>query len=96
MYGLKYAEITIRLIWAFRDRGVGGEEIFRIRPEQSWNPPSLLCSAYWACFPGVQRPGRRVDPLVTHALHLVVHGLFWGEMYLTLGIINDVVLPSPL
>jgi len=38
--------------------GVG--EIFHIRPDRTWGPPSLLYNGYWV-FPGVKRPGRGVD-----------------------------------
>jgi hypothetical protein len=46
--------------------GDGGGEIYRIRPDRSWGPPSLLCNGYWVSFPGVKRPGRSVD----HPPHL--------------------------
>jgi hypothetical protein len=38
----------------------GGVEIFSIRPDRPWGPPSLLYSGY-RVFPGVKRPGRDVD-----------------------------------
>ena len=37
-----------------------GGEIFRIRPDWPWGPPSLLYNSY-RVFPGVNRPGRGVD-----------------------------------
>jgi hypothetical protein len=40
---------------------LGGGEIFRIRPDLSWGPPSLLYNGYRASFPGVKRPERGVD-----------------------------------
>jgi len=39
----------------------GGGEIFRIRPDRPWGPPSLLYNGYRVSFPGVKRPGRGVD-----------------------------------
>ena len=43
--------------------GVG--EIFRIRPNRSWGPPSLLYNGYQV-FPGVKGPGRGIN----HPPHL--------------------------
>jgi len=37
-----------------------GSEIFCIRPDRRWGPPSLLNNLY-RVFPGVKRPGRGVD-----------------------------------
>jgi len=42
-----------------RDRIPVGE-IFRTRPYQSWDPPSLLYNGYRISFPGLKRPGRGV------------------------------------
>jgi hypothetical protein len=47
LYGLDCPEIESR--WG---------EIFRIRPDRPWDPPSLL---YRFCFPGVKRSGRDVN-----------------------------------
>jgi len=40
-------------------------EIFRICPDQSCGPPSLLYIGYWVCFMGLRRPGSGVDPTPT-------------------------------
>ena len=50
-YGLDGPEIEFQ--W--------GGEIFRTRPDQSWEPPSLLYNGYWVFFPGVQRPRPGAD-----------------------------------
>jgi hypothetical protein len=44
----------------FRGSNPGGGEIFRIRPDRPWGPPSLLYKDY-RVFPGVKRPRRGVD-----------------------------------
>jgi hypothetical protein len=36
-------------------------EIFRIRPDRPWGPPSLLHNRFSVSFPGVKWPGRSVD-----------------------------------
>ena len=38
-----------------------GGEIFRIRPDRPWGPPSLLYNGYRVSLPGVRRPGRDID-----------------------------------
>jgi hypothetical protein len=43
--------------WMFRESNPGGGEIFRIRPNRPWDPPSLVSNAYRFRFPGVKRPG---------------------------------------
>ena len=43
-----------------RGSNAGGGEIFRIRPDRPWGPPSLLYNWYLV-FPGVKREGRGVD-----------------------------------
>jgi hypothetical protein len=40
---------------------VGGTEIFHIRPDRPWSPPSLQYNYYCICFPGIKRPGRGVN-----------------------------------
>jgi len=38
------------------------EEVsINMRPDRSWDPPSLLCNGYLVSFPGVKWPGRGVD-----------------------------------
>ena len=44
-----------------RDRVPVGGEIFRIRPDRRWDPPSFLYNGYRVSLPGVKRPGRGVD-----------------------------------
>ena len=36
-------------------------QIFRMRPDRSWGPPSLLYYGYRVSFPGVKRPGGGVN-----------------------------------
>jgi len=43
-----------------RGSNPGGGEIFRIRPDRPWGPPSLLYNGY-RVFPEVKRTGRCVD-----------------------------------
>jgi len=40
--------------------GEGGE-IFAIRPDRPWGPPSLLYNRSRVSFPGIKRPGRGLD-----------------------------------
>jgi len=49
----------------------GGGEIFRICPDRSWGPPSLLYNRYQVFPGGKERPGRDADPLPTSSA--VVH-----------------------
>jgi hypothetical protein len=77
-----------------RDRIPVRDEIFRIRPDRSWDPPGLLYNGY-GVFTGVQLPGRDVDhPLPSSAeikkrveLYftppLGLRGLIQGERYLS-------------
>ena len=70
----------------------GGGEIFRTRPDRPCDPLSRVP------FPGVKRPGRRVDHpppssaqvKVRAELYLYpplgLHGVLWGELYFTLYI----------
>jgi hypothetical protein len=44
-----------------------GDEIFRIRPDRPWDPPSLLYNGYPVSFPEVKRPGCGAN----HPPHLV-------------------------
>jgi len=46
------------------------DEIFCIRPDQPWGPPSLLYSGYRVSFVGVKQPGHGSDlpPLVVPRL----------------------------
>ena len=52
--------------WTVRGSNLDGGEIFRIRPDQPWGPPSLLYNGHWASFLGVKRSERGVD----HPTHL--------------------------
>jgi hypothetical protein len=47
--------------WTVRGSNPGGSEIFRTRPHRPWGPPTLLYNGHRVSFPGVQRPGRRVN-----------------------------------
>ena len=38
-----------------------GAEIFRIRPDLTWDPPSLLYNGYRVSFPGIKWPERGVN-----------------------------------
>ena len=60
--GAEIAQSVQRLAtgWAVRGSNPGGGEIFRIRPDRPWGPPSLLHIGY-RVFPRVKRPGRGAD-----------------------------------
>ena len=47
--------------WTVRGSNSGESEIFRIRPEWRWGPPSLLYNGYRLSFPGAKRLGRGVN-----------------------------------
>jgi hypothetical protein len=49
-------------------KNLGGSEIFCIRPERPWGPPSLLCKGYRVSFLGVKWPRRGVN----HPPHLAL------------------------
>ena len=82
--------------WTVRGSNAGGGEIFRIRPDRTWSPTSLLYNGYLVSFPGVKRPGCGVG----HPPHLAprlkkeqsytctpplgLRGMFQGELYLYL------------
>ena len=55
--------VDIETLYLFEFRGSNPErgDIFRTRPELSWDPPSLLHNWYLVLFPGVKRPGRGVN-----------------------------------
>jgi len=42
------------------DRIPVGSEIFRTRPDRSWDTPNLIYNGYRVFFPGLKRPGRGV------------------------------------
>jgi hypothetical protein len=44
-----------------RGSNPGGGEIFCVRPDRPWVPPSLLYNGYRVCFPGLKLPGRGVN-----------------------------------
>ena len=46
--------------WTVLESNLGGDEIFRIRPNRLWGPTSFLYKGY-RVFPGVKRPGCGVD-----------------------------------
>jgi len=48
--------IATRYGLGVRGSNAGGGEIFRIRPDRPWGPPSLLYSGYWV-FPGCKADG---------------------------------------
>ena len=75
-----------------RGSNAGGCQIFRIRPERPWDPPSLLCSRYRVSFPGIKRPGRGVkqsylaprlkkEYSCASASRVIPCGLFQDELY---------------
>ena len=47
--------------WRGRGSNLGGDEIFRTRPDGLLGLPSLLYKGYWVSFPGVKRPGLGVN-----------------------------------
>ena len=54
--------------WTVRGSDPGAGEIFRTAPERPCGPVSLIYNKYLVPFPGVKRPGHRVDqPLTTSA-----------------------------
>jgi hypothetical protein len=73
----------------------GGAENFRFPPDRPRGPPRPLYNGYRLFFPGVKWPGRDVEhsPLssveVKERMELYatpplgLHGLLWGELYLT-------------
>ena len=48
--------------WTVWGSSPGGGEIFRIRPDLPWGPPSLLYNGYRVFPGGKERPGRDADP----------------------------------
>jgi hypothetical protein len=76
-------------LWTSRGSNPVVGEIFCMRPYRSWGPLSVLLNGYRLSFPGVKRPGRRVDhPPPSSAevkerveLHLSVclHGMLQGD-----------------
>jgi len=48
--------------WTVRGSNPGGGEIFRICPDRSWGPASLLYNGYRFFPGGKERPGRDADP----------------------------------
>jgi hypothetical protein len=45
----------------FGDRIPVGDEIFRTRPDRSWDPPNLLYNEHRLSLPGVQRPCKAIS-----------------------------------
>jgi hypothetical protein len=67
VYSVPYKKVIWRLSLVFYRIPVGGE-IFRIRPDRPWGPPSLLYNGYRVFPGGKERPGRGVDhPLTSSA-----------------------------
>jgi hypothetical protein len=62
-YGAGIAQSVYRLAtgWTIRRSNSGRGEIFRIRPDRPWGPPSLLYNGCQFSFSQVKRPGRGVD-----------------------------------
>ena len=44
-----------------RGSNPGKGKIFRTRPHQRWDAPSLLYKGYWVSFPELKLPGRGID-----------------------------------
>ena len=55
------AATGIAMGWTVRGSNPGGGEIFRIRPDRPWVPPSLLYDGYRVSSPELKRSGRGVD-----------------------------------
>jgi hypothetical protein len=55
------AGVATTVGWNVRGSNSGGGEIFRIRPDWPWGPPSLLYNGYRVYFLGVTRARRGVD-----------------------------------
>jgi hypothetical protein len=56
------------LVLTVRGLNPGGGDIFRIRPDRPWGPPSLLYNGHRVSFPKVKRLGRGVNhPLPSSA-----------------------------
>jgi hypothetical protein len=47
--------------WTVQGLNLGGGEIVRTRPDQTWDPPSHLYNGYRVSFPGVKQPGLGID-----------------------------------
>jgi hypothetical protein len=60
------AQLVQRFVmgWTIGGSNPGKGEIFRIRPDRPWRPPSLLHNGYGVSFPKVKRPGRGVEHLL--------------------------------
>ena len=60
----RVAQSVQRLVTCSTVRGsnLGGGEILRTCPDQSWGPPSLLYNGYRVFGGGLERPGREADP----------------------------------
>jgi len=59
--GVAQSVYRIATGWTVLGSNPGEDEIFRIRPDRPWCPPSLLYNGYRASFPVVKRPGRGAD-----------------------------------
>jgi len=57
---LRYVILRAVSGWMGWGLNPSGSEIFCTRPDQPWDPSSLLYNGYWV-IPGVKRPGRGVD-----------------------------------
>jgi hypothetical protein len=53
--------------WTVRESNAGGREIFRTRPDRSWDPLSLLHNKHRVSFPGLKWPGRDKHPASSSA-----------------------------
>jgi hypothetical protein len=52
---------VVDMAYTVWDLNPGWGEISRTLPDRQRDPISILYSGYRGCFPGVERPGRRVD-----------------------------------
>ena len=84
--------------WSKPDKG----EIFRIRPDRQWGPASLLHNGYRVSFLGGRAAGAwrwppnstlaprlKKESNCTSTVGVSLHGLFWGESYLYLYILES-------
>jgi hypothetical protein len=89
--------VGIRIRYGLDGPGIESRwgEVFPIRSDRLWSPPSLLYSGYCVSFLGVKRPGRDVDhspnlatglnevkiqKSYTSNAHLGLHGLSKAEL----------------
>ena len=81
---------SVATCWTVRRSNPSGGEIFRSRPDRSWDPLSLVYSWYRVSSPGVKRSERGVNHPSQSIVQvkervllpsLRLHGLFQGENF---------------